>query len=79
MAQMSRRLTVLLRGGHEIVLQGVEDRDAERLVSRFTEIFEHGEPKGSTTAPDGTLIRYSQVVAVRNASEQALSNRAGGA
>jgi hypothetical protein len=75
---MSRRLTVILRGGHEIVLQGVEDLEAERLLNRFAEIFEHGEPKGSTTAPDGTLIRHSEVVGVRNASEQSLSNRSAG-
>jgi hypothetical protein len=28
--------------------------------------------------PDGTLIRHSEVVGVRNASEQSLSNRSGG-
>ena len=74
---MSRRLTVILRGGHEIVLQGVHDEEAERLVSRFAEIFEQGEPKGSTTVPDGTLIRHSEVVGLRNVSEQGLSNRSG--
>jgi hypothetical protein len=75
---MSRRLTVILRGGHEIVLQGVEDQEADRLVKRFADIFEQGEPKGSTTVPDGTLIRHSEVVGVRNASEQSLSNRSAG-
>ena len=74
---MSRRLTVILRGGHEIVLQGVDDEAAERLVGRFAEIFEQGEPKGSTTVPDGTLIRHSEVVGVRNVSEQSLSRRSG--
>jgi hypothetical protein len=75
---MTRRLTILLRGGHEIVLQGVEDRKAESLIGRFAEIFEQGEPKGSTTAPDGTLIRHSEVVGVRDINEQALSNRSAG-
>lgn len=75
---MSRRLTVILRGGHEIVLQGVDDREAERLVTRFADIFEQGQPTGSTTTPDGTLIRHSEVVGVRNTDEQALSNRSGG-
>jgi hypothetical protein len=78
MARMSRRLTIILRGGHEIVLQGVEDQEAERLVRRFAEVFEQGEPKGSTTVADGTLIRHSEVVGVRNTSEQSLSNRSGG-
>jgi hypothetical protein len=72
---MSRRMTVLLRGGHEIVLQGVDDEDAERLLHRFAEVFEQGEPTGCTTAPDGTLIRHSEVVGVRDTSEQTLSNR----
>ena len=75
---MSRRLTVILRGGHEIVLQGAEDQEADRLVKRFADIFEQGEPKGPTTVPDGTLIRHSEVVGVRNASEQSLSNRSAG-
>ncbi len=75
---MSRRLTILLRGGHEIVLQGVADREAEHLVSRFVDVFDQGEPKGSTTAPDGTLIRHSEVVGVRDVSEQTLSNRSAG-
>ncbi|WP_116706553.1 hypothetical protein [Actinomycetospora cinnamomea] len=70
-------MTILLRGGHEIVLQGVDDEDAERLLHRFAEIFEQGEPKGCTTTPDGTLIRHSEVVGVRDLSEQALSNRSG--
>lgn len=74
---MSRRMTVLLRGGHEIVLQGVDDADAERLLQHFAEVFEQSDPTGSTTAPDGTLIRHSEVVGVRDSSEQALSNRSG--
>jgi hypothetical protein len=72
---VSKRMTVLLRGGHEVVLQGVDDEDAERLLQRFAEIFEQGEPKGCTTTPDGTLLRHSEVVGVRSYSEQALSNR----
>ncbi|GAA4895297.1 hypothetical protein [Actinomycetospora straminea] len=74
---MSRRVTVLLRGGHEIVLQGVEDEHAEQLLHRLAESFEQSEPTGSTTTPDGTLIRHSEVVGVRDSSEQALSNRSG--
>ena len=62
-------------GVDTIVLQGVDDEAAERLVGRFAEIFEQGEPKGSTTVPDGTLIRHSEVVGVRNVSEQSLSRR----
>ena len=70
-------MTVLLRGGHEIVLQGVDDEEAERLLSRFAEVFDEGRATGCTTTPDGTLIRHSEVVAVRDLSEQALSNRSG--
>lgn len=74
---MTRRITVLLRGGHEIVLQGVDEEDAERLLHRFSEIFDQSEVTGCTATPDGTLIRHSEVVAVRDLSEQALSNRSG--
>lgn len=65
----------MVRGGHNVVLQGVDDEEAIRLLQRFVELFEQGEPKGSTTTRDGTLIRHSEVVGVRNVSEQALSNR----
>jgi hypothetical protein len=74
---MSRRMTVLLRGGHEVVLQGVDDEESKRLLQRFAEVFEQSEPTGSTTAPDGTLIRHAEVVGVRDSSEQTLSNRSG--
>ncbi len=55
----------------------VDDADAERLLHHFAEVFEQSDPTGSTTAPDGTLIRHSEVVGVRDSSEQALSNRSG--
>jgi len=73
---MSRRLTIMVRGGHAVVLQGVAEQDAERLVQRFTELFEQSAPSGSTTTSDGTILRNSQVVGIRSISEQELGRRA---
>ena len=70
-------MTIMVRGGHEVVLQGVADQDAERLVQRFTELFDQTVPSGSTITSDGTVLRNSQVVGVRSISEQELTSRAG--
>lgn len=74
---MSRRITIMLRGGHEVVLQGVDDEEGSRLVHRLTELFEQSMPNGATATGDGTIIRNSEIVGVRSISEQSLSNRAG--
>jgi hypothetical protein len=74
-AEVSRRITIMMRGGHEVVLQGVEDEEASRLVGRISEFFDQAVPHGSTYTGEGTLIRNSEIVGVRSVSEQELSRR----
>jgi hypothetical protein len=73
--RMSRRITILLRGGHQVVLQGVDDEEATRLVERIRDVFDQSVPSGSTLTGDGTLIRNAEIVGVRSTSEQELRNR----
>ena len=72
---MSRRITILLRGGHQVVLQGVGDEEATRLLERIRDVFDQSAPSGSTLTGDGTLIRNAEIVGVRSTSEQELRNR----
>jgi hypothetical protein len=72
---MSRRITILLRGGHQVVLQGVDDEEATRLIERIRDVFDQSVPSGSTLTGDGTLIRNAEIVGVCSTSEQELRNR----
>jgi hypothetical protein len=72
---MSRRITIMLRGGHQVVLQGVDDEEAFRLVERVGGVFDEAAPSGSTLTGDGTLIRNAEIVGIRSTSEQELRNR----
>jgi hypothetical protein len=72
---MSRRITILLRGGHQVVLQGVDDEEATRLIERVRDVFDQSSPSGSTLTGDGTLIRNAEIVGIRSTSEQELRNR----
>jgi hypothetical protein len=72
---VTRRITIMLRGGHEVVLQGVDDEEALRLVARISTVFDQAAPCGSTLTGDGTLIRNAEIVGVRSTSEQELRNR----
>ena len=73
---MSMRVTIMMRGGHEVVLQGVDDEDATRLIERITGFFDQSAPSGSTSTGEGTIIRNSEIAGVRSTSEQEFRSRA---
>ena len=65
----------MMRGGHEVVLQGVDDDDTTRLVERITGFFDQSAPSGSISTGEGTVIRNSEIVGVRSTSEQELTEQ----